>query len=137
MKSFARIVALLLAAAVAGCQFLPWVGELAAIDIPWRSVLSPGTVTADGWIASLGLPLTVVAGIAALGSLVNSRAMIVVGGLLAVAVPMAWIVINALDSTGGVPLSAVRYGAYAAALCGFLLLMLAAVAADARKQSVR
>lgn len=137
MKSLARVVALLLALAIAGTQFLPWVGNLAAVDIPWRSVLSPGTATADGWIASLGLPITVVAGVAVLGALANTRALVVIGGLLAVAVPMAWIVINALDQTGGVPMSTIRFGAYAAVGLGFVLLVLAAVAADAREQNLR
>ncbi|MGE0818081.1 MAG: hypothetical protein AB7O74_05400 [Candidatus Nanopelagicales bacterium] len=137
MKSMARLVALLLAAALAGCQFLPWVGERAAVDIPWRSVLSPSSVAADGWIASLGLPLTVVAGIAAVGAIANTRALVVIGGLLGVAVPMAWIVINALDTTGGVPLTAIRFGAYGAAVIGFMLLLVAALAQDAREQNLR
>jgi hypothetical protein len=137
MKSLARVIALLLAAALGGSQFLPWVGDRAAVDIPWRSVLSPGTVAADGWIASLGLPITIVAALAAIGAIANSRALVVIGGLLAVAVPMAWIVINAIDDKGGVPLSAIRYGAYTAVVCGFLLLLLAAVAADAREQNLR
>lgn len=137
MKSLARVIALLLAVAFGGSQFLPWVGTRAAIDIPWRSVLSPGDVVSDGWVASLGLPITVIAVIAALGAIANTRALVVVGGLLAVAVPMAWILINAIDSTGGVPLSAIRYGAYIAAGCGFLLILLAAVAADAREQKLR
>lgn len=137
MKSLARIVALLLALAVAGCQFLPWVGPLAAIDIPWRSVLSPGTVLTDGWVASLGLPLTISAGIALLGAITNTRALLVIGGLLSVAGPMAWIIVNALDKSGGVPLASIRFGAYAAAICGFMLLIVAAVAADAREQNLR
>lgn len=137
MKSLARVIALLLAVALGGSQFLPWVGDRAAIEIPWRSVLSPGTVVADGWIASLGLPITVLAVLAAIGALVNSRAVVVIAGLLAVAVPLAWILINAIDDKGGVPISAIRYGAYVAAASGFLLLLLAAVAADARERNLR
>jgi hypothetical protein len=137
MKSMARILVLLLAAALGGSQFLPWVGDRAAIDIPWRSVLSPGTVVADGWIASLGLPITVLAVLAAIGAVVNSRAVVVIAGLLAVAVPFAWVMINALDSKGGVPISAIRYGTYVAAGCGFLMLLVAAIASDAREQNLR
>ncbi|MFC6238232.1 hypothetical protein [Longivirga aurantiaca] len=137
MKSLARVVALLLALVVAGCQFLPWVGDVTGIDIPWRSVLSPGEVGATGWLASMGLPLTIAAGVALLGALTNLRALVVIGALLAVAVPSAWILVNALDSTGGVPLSAIRIGAYGAAITGFLLLLVAAVAADVRRQTVR
>lgn len=137
MKTFARIVALLLALVVAGCQFLPWVGEVTGIDIPWRSVLSPGEVGATGWLASMGLPLTIAAGIAVLGALTQVRALVVIGALVAVAVPTVWILVNALDSTGGIPLSVIGVGAYGAALTGFGLLLLAAVAADVRRQTVR
>lgn len=137
MKSMARVIALLLAVVLGGSQFLPWVGDRPAVDIPWRSVLNPGTVIADGWIASLGLPITVVAGLAMIGAIANSRALVVISGLLAVAVPMAWIVINAIDTTGGVPISAIRYGAYVAAGAGFLLLLLASIASDARERNLR
>ncbi len=137
MKSFARVVAALLALAVAGCQFLPWANGVQGTDVPWKSILSPGTVGATGWITSMGLPITVAAGVALLGALSGARALVVIGGLLSVAVPTAWILINALDGAKGVPLAAIGFGAYGAALAGFLLLVLAAVAADSRQQNLR
>jgi hypothetical protein len=137
MKSFARVVAALLALAVAGCQFLPWANGVPGTDVPWKSILSPGTVGATGWITSMGLPVTIAAGVALLGALSGARALVVIGGLLSVAFPTAWILINALDGTKGVPLAAIGFGAYGAALAGFLLLVLAAVAADSRQQNLR
>ena len=73
-----------------------------------------------------------------LGAVANGRALVVIGGLVAVAVPTAWIVVNAI-STGpaAVPLSQIKIGAYGAAIAGFMTLILAAVAVDTRVPSVR
>lgn len=137
MKSFARLVATLLAVAVAGCPFLPWANGVPGTEVPWRSVFSPGTVGATGWVSSMALPVTIAAGIALLGALSGARPVVVVGGLLSVAVPTAWILVNALDDQNGVALSVIGFGAYGAALAGFLLLVLSAVASDSRVQNLR
>ena len=137
MKSLARVVALFMAVAVAGCQFLPWAGSVPATDIPWRSVLSPGEVGVTGWLASMGLPVTIAAGVAVIGAVTGSRVLVVIGGLLSVGVPSAWILVNVFNTTEGIPLGNIGAGAYGTAVLGFLLLLLAAVAADARTVSVR
>jgi hypothetical protein len=137
MKSFARLVAALLALAVAGCQFLPWANSTPGTDVPWRSLITPGTVGTTGWVSSMALPVTIAAGVALFGAISGARALVVIGGLLSVAVPTAWILVNALDGKNGVPLSVIGFGAYGAALAGFLLLVLAAVASDSRVQNLR
>jgi hypothetical protein len=138
MTSFARFVAVLLAVVVAACAFLPWVGASTAAQLHVKSLIATNETSLTTFGLSLAVPVMVSAGIVVVGALVNSRVLVIIGGLCAVAVPTAWILVNALTSgPASVALSQVRAGAYAAAIAGFMILILAAVAVDIRDPSAR
>ena len=139
MSTFARAVAILLGLAIAACAFLPWTPSSIGLEVPLTSLLSPGSaVDSVGWVTSLGLPIIVAGALVVLGAVANSRGLIIVGGLAAVAFPTAWILVNAISNgAGAVPISQIRIGAYGAAIGGFMTLILAAVAVDTRVPSVR
>ena len=137
MTTFARMIAFLLGLAVAACSFLPWVGSATAWNLRLVSLVSPGRGHDVVAAASLGLGLCVSATVLALGALLNSRTLVIVGGLVSVALPTIWILGNAVASDVGVPLSQVEIGAYGAAAAGLMTLVLAAVAADTRVPSAR
>ncbi len=138
MSTFSRLLALLIGLAVAGCAFLPWVGGLSAWNLHLRSLLSAGDNLGVGVATSVGLAVCVAAGLIAAGCLLNSRAILIVGGLAAVAVPTIWILVNAISrSTTAVPLSRIEIGAYGAAIGGFMILILSAVALDTRTPTLR
>jgi hypothetical protein len=134
----ARLVAALLGAGVAACAFLPWVGALAAWHLHLRTLISPGDNVGVGYLSSIGVLVTAAAGLVLLGALLNSRALVIVGGLGAVAVPTIWILANAVPpSDRAVPTSQIQIGAYGAAALGFMTLILAAVAGDHRVPTLR
>lgn len=139
MSTFARIVAFLLGLAIGACAFLPWTPSSQGLEVPLRSLLSPGT-PGDGvvWYISLGMAVLVAGGLVALGAITNSRPLVIVGGLAAVAFPTAWILVNAISSgPGTIAVTQVKIGAYGAAIGGFMTLILAAVAVDTRVPTVR
>jgi hypothetical protein len=139
MSTFARVVAFLLGLAIAACAFLPWTPGATGIGVPLGSLITPGT-SADGitWVGSIGLPIIVAGVLVALGAIGNARSLVIIGGLAAVAIPTAWILVNAISSgAAAVPVSQIRIGAYGAAIAGFMTLILAAVAVDTRVPSVR
>lgn len=139
MSTFARVVAFLLGLAIAGCAWLPWTPTFLGLDVPLSTLLSPGS-PADGvsWALTLGMAVLVSGGLVALGAIANSRALVVIGGLGAVAFPTAWILVNAISSgPGTIAITQVKIGAYGAAIGGFMTLILAAVAVDTRVPSVR
>jgi len=138
MTTFSRLIAFLLGLAVAGCAWLPWLRSVDAWHLALRTLLSPGKATDVTMVTSLGMAITVSAVVIALGALLNSRTLVIVGGLLAVAFPTIWILSNAISSSsGGVPMSQIQFGAYGAAVLGFMTLILAAVARDTRTPTTR
>ena len=138
MTTFARLVSVLLGLAVAACAWLPWVVSTNAWHLHVRSLLSPGQNDGVVLATSLGLALTVAAGLVVLGALLNSRTLVIIGGLLSVAIPAIWILSNAISgSKGGIPLAQIQFGAYGAAVAGFMTLILAAVATDTRVPTTR
>lgn len=138
MTTFARLVSLLLGLAVAACAFLPWVVSVNAWHLHLRSLVSPGKNDGVVIATSIGLAVTVAAGLVVLGALLNSRTLVIIGGLLSVAIPAIWILSNAISGPdGGVPLAQIQFGAYGAAVAGFMTLILAAVATDTRVPTAR
>lgn len=137
MSSLSRLVALLIGLAIGACQFLPWAGSATAMHIPIGTLVSPERITTPSWYLSLAVPLTIASALAVLGALFASRALIVLAGLGAIAFPLAWILVNVLTESAGLDIGGIGMGAYGAALGGFLLLVLAAVATDTRAPSVR
>jgi hypothetical protein len=139
VSSFARVVAALLALAVGACAFLPWTPGATGIELPLGSLLSPGERAVSGPTAvSVGGLVVVAALLVLVGAVANGRALVIVGGLVAVAVPTAWILVNAIStSRGAVPVSVIKIGAYGAAIAGLMTLILAAVAVDTRHPSLR
>ena len=139
MSSFARAVAFLLGLAIAACAFLPWTPGSTGVGVPLGSLITPGT-SSDGitWVVSIGLPIVVAGIVVVLGSVLNARSLVIIGGLVAVAVPTAWILVNAISGgSTALPVSQIRIGAYGAAIAGFMTLILAAVAIDTRVPSAR
>ena len=138
MSTFARSLAALLALAIIACAFLPWVGASPAGEIALRSLIATNETSLAHFGLSLAVPVLVAAGLVIVGAVVNSRTLIIIGGLLAVAVPSAWILLNALTrSTTAVSISQIQFGAYGVVVAGFLLLILCAVAVDIRTPSAR
>jgi len=137
MTTLARLIAFLLSLAVVACSVLPWVETANAWDLPLRSLVSPARTTGSSMVASIGLGLAIAAAILLLGSLVNSRALVILGGLVTVALPSIWILSNAVARSTGVPLNLIQVGAYGSVVMGFVALVLAAVATDTRLPSAR
>lgn len=136
MTTFARLIAFLLGLAGAGCAFLPWVADVDAWHLSLSSLLNPGRAHGGAAIVSIGLAVCAAAAVVVLGALLGSRTLVIVGGLVAVAVPAIWVLGNAV-ATGGVPMSQIQFGAYGAAAAGLMTLVLAAVAADTRVPTTR
>jgi fucose permease len=138
MTTFSRLIAFLLGLAVAACAWLPWVRSVDGWHLHLRTLLSPGKNEAVTWVASLGLAVTIAAVVILLGSVLNSRTLVIIGGLLSVAFPTIWILSNAISqSSGGVAMTQIQFGAYGAAVLGFMTLILAAVARDTRIPTTR
>ena len=70
-----------------------------------------------------------------LGAIVNSRVLIVIGGLAAVGFPAAWLLVAMLG--GDVVMTSVGAGLYGALAIGLVALVLSAAAVDVRAPSVR
>jgi len=137
MTTLARLIAFLLALAVVGCSFLPWVGSTNAWDLALRSVVSPSHTTGSAAVTSIGFGLAIAAALLLLGALLNSRTLVILGGLVTVGLPATWILSNAISGTNGVPLSRIQVGAYGEVVLGFVALTLAAVASDTRVPTTR
>ena len=137
MTTLARLIAFLLSLAVVACSVLPWVGTANAWDLTLRSLVSPGRSTGSSILTSIGFGLAVSATVVLLGSLLNSRALIILGGLITVALPSIWILSNAVARSTGIPMSQIQIGAYGSVVMGFVVLVLAAVATDNRLPTVR
>ena len=139
MSSFARAVAFLLGLAIGACAFLPWTPTSSGIEVPLGSLLSPSTSREGvGVVTSIGLPVLVAGALVVLAAIANSRVLLIAGGLVAVAFPTAWILVNAISTdAGAVAVSQIKIGAYGAAIAGFMALILAAVAVDTRVPTLR
>jgi hypothetical protein len=139
MSSLARLVATLLALAVGACAFLPWTPNRSGMQIPLGTLLNPGDRdSASSWVASVGFVLLVGAGLTLLGVIANSRPFVIAGGLVTIAIPTTWILVNVISrNDGAVPVSLIQFGVYGAAIGGFMILILAAVAVDVRTPTVR
>ena len=138
MSAFARIVATLIGLAVAACAFLPWFNGRSAWYLHLRSMFSVGNNDGVSPAVSIGAAVCFSALLILLGALFNARALVIVGGLLAVAFPAIWIFGNAVTSAPvGIPLSRIQIGAYGAAVGGFMTLILAAVAHDTNVPTTR
>jgi hypothetical protein len=134
----ARLVAALLALVIAACSFLPWAGDRNAWHIALRSLTSAGLTSDSSPSSSIGLVVVVAAALVLLGDLVNRAAVVMVAALVTVAVPVVWIAVNALDrASAGLPMSAIRIGAYGCAAAGLMTLVLAAASVDHRGPAVR
>ena len=99
MTTFSRLIAALLGLAVAACAWLPWTRASDAWHLHLRSLLSPG-YSSRGRLDDLDRPRRrpSPAAVILLGSLVNSRTLVIIGGLLSVAFPTIWILSNAISS---------------------------------------
>jgi hypothetical protein len=137
MTGLARSVAVLLAIAVGACTLLPWALDHNAWSLALTSLTSAGVHLTSSAVSSLGTAVTASAVLVLLAALVNSRALLIVGALAVIAVPVIWILINAIDSAHGVHLAAVQVGAYSTVVAGFIALVLAALATDASTPHVR
>jgi hypothetical protein len=138
MTSFARLLAALIGVAASGCTFLPWIADQNAWHLHVRRLLFPGDNAGVTYATSIGLVVSLAATVVVLGALANSRPLTIIGGLVVVAVPSAWILVIAVShSTTKVALSQIQIGAYGAAALGFMTLILAAVATDRRVPTVR
>jgi hypothetical protein len=139
MSGFARAVAALIGLATIACAFLPWAGSsITAWNLHIRSLFRIGEGAGATTITSLGTAVVAAGLLVVLGALLNARMMVIVGALLAIAVPAVWIFSNAVSSSpGAVPVARVQIGAFAAAVCGFLALILAAVARDTSTPTLR
>lgn len=138
MTGFARAVLALLAAALGACTFLPWVGGVSAWSLDIRSMFAvPAASGVQPW-TSIGGLVAVAALLVLVGAALGSRAAVIIGSLLAIAVPSVWVFGNAVsDANGAVTLARVQIGAFATALLGFLTLVLVAAARDASSSSLR
>ena len=138
MTTFSRLIAALLGLAVAACAWLPWTRTADSWHLHLRSLLHPGSNSGVGYLTSIGLVLSVAAAVIVLGSLFNSRTLVIIGGMLSVAFPTIWILSNAISGGGGgIPVAQIQFGAYGAAVLGFMTLILAAVARDTRVPTAR
>ena len=138
MTTFSRLLAALLGLAVAATAWLPWTRASDAWHLHLRSLLSPGYSSGVAWTTSIGLAVSVAGAVILLGSLFNSRTLVIIGGLLSVAFPTIWILSNAISNGGGgIPMRQIQFGAYGAAVLGFVTLTLAAVARDTRAPTTR
>jgi hypothetical protein len=138
MTGLARLVAALIGLAVAACAFLPWVNERTAWALHVRSLFDVGNNEGVTPVRSVGAALCVAALLVLLGALFNARSLVIIGGLLAVALPSIWIFGNAVShGAGAVSLTRIQIGAYGAAVGGFMALILAAVATDTSVPTTR
>ena len=138
MTTFARLIAALLGLAVAACAWLPWTRVGDAWHLHARTLVSPGSSSGVGYASSIGLLISVAAAVVVLGALLNSRTLVIIGGLMTVAFPTIWILSNAVSNRdGGIPMAQIQFGAYGAAVLGFMILILAAVARDTRVPTAR
>ncbi len=138
MTGLARLVAALIGLAVAACAFLPWVNERTAWALHLRSLFNVGDNDGVVPVTSLGAAVCLAALLVLLGALFNARSLVIIGGLLAVALPAVWIFGNAVShGTGAVSLARIQIGAYGAAVGGFMALILAAVATDTSVPTTR
>ena len=138
MTTFSRLLAALLGLAVAATAWLPWTRVSDAWHLHLRSMLSPGYSSGVAWTTSIGLAVSVAAAVIVMGSLFNSRTLVIVGSLMSVAFPTIWILSNAISGgNGGIPMTQIQFGAYGAAVLGFMTLILAAVARDTRVPTAR
>lgn len=138
MSTFARAVAALIGVAVAACAFLPWVGDATAWSLHLRSMFSIGQGEGATPWTSVGTAVVAAGVLILLGAILNGRMLLIVGALLAVAIPCIWIFGNAVSSVpGAIPIARVQIGAFGAAIGGFMALILAAVARDTSTPSVR
>ncbi|HET7901819.1 MAG TPA: hypothetical protein VFL59_11580 [Candidatus Nanopelagicales bacterium] len=138
MSAFARVVAALIGLAVAASAFLPWAGDTSAWHLHVRSIFSVGEPDGATLATSMGTVVAAAGLLIALGALVNGRPLVIIGALLAVAVPAIWIFGNAVSSSAGaVPIARIQIGAFASAVGGFMALILAAVARDTRTPTLR
>jgi hypothetical protein len=138
MSGFARSVTALIALAVVGCAFLPWADDVSAWHLHLRSLFSIAKNEGVTPTSSIGASVCAGALFMLLGALLDSRILVVVGGLLVIAVPCVWMFGNAVSHLpGAIPLTRVQIGAFGATVGGFMALILAAVAVDARVPTTR
>lgn len=137
MTGLARSVVVLLALAVGGCTFLPWAIDHNAWALSLSSLTSAGIHLSSSAVSTLGAAVTATAVIVLLAGLVNSRALLIIGALAVIALPVIWILVNAINSAHGIHLANIQVGAYATVVAGFIALVLAALASDASTPHVR
>jgi hypothetical protein len=137
MRTFSRVIAFLLAIALVGCTYLPWVGTVSVHQIAFSTLISPGNARPGTWWTSLAIGLLGAALLMLLASLFGSRMLLVIGGLLAVGLPTAWLLVNILTDRGEVLVSNVRAGAWGSIAVGLIALLVSAVAADVKDPHVR
>ncbi len=139
MSAFARAVAALIGLAVIGCAFLPWVASsVTSFDLHIRSIVRIGEGSGATPLTSMGTAVVAAGLLIVFGAILNARMAVIVGALVAVAVPAIWILGNAVsNSPGAISVTRVQIGAFATAVCGFLALILAAVARDTSQPTLR
>ncbi|MCA0329574.1 MAG: hypothetical protein LCI03_06660 [Actinobacteria bacterium] len=137
MRTFSRFIAFVLALALFGTTYLHWVGNVSVHQIAFGTLVSPGTTAPGSWLASLAIGITAAAVLILLASLFGSRMLLVIGGLIAVGLPTAWLLVNILGKGGKVLVSTVGPGAWGAIAIGVVALLIAAVAADPKDPHVR
>lgn len=140
MTSVARIAAVLIGVALAGCAWLSWAGANTALAIPFTTLWDPGSTPelAPTWYTTLALLVWVAGALIALGGLVGSRATVIVGALIGAATAVTWVLSNAASSSAvAVTVPNMKVGAYGAIALGLVALLLAALARDTAVPTVR
>lgn len=140
MTSLARIAAVLIGLALAGCVWLSWAGANTALAIPYKTLWEPGSASdlVPAWYSTLALLVWVAGGLIALGGLLGSRAILIVGALIGAGSAVTWVLANAASSSAAaVTVPNIRLGAYAAIGLGLVALLLAALARDTAVPTLR
>lgn len=140
MTTLARIVAILIGAALAGCAWLSWAGSNTALAISFKTLWEPGSSSdlVPAWYGTLALLVWVAGALIALGGVLGSRAILIVGALIGAATAVTWVLANAASSSAyAVAVPNIKLGAYAAIVLGLVALLLAAIARDTAVPTVR
>jgi hypothetical protein len=140
MTSLARFVALLFGAALVACTWAPWAGANRAFAIPFKTLWDPSAaaMTLTSYLFTVAFALWLAGAVVIVGAILGSRAMVVIGALLAVATSTAWVLSNAISSApAAVAMTNVRVGAYTAIVVGLATLLLAALSRDTAVPTAR
>ena len=134
MTGLARGLVLLIALALGACAFLPWFGDVTAMNLPIGSLLDPLANSGGQAVTSVGALVLVAAVIILAAAIAAARVLLIAGALFGLLVSATWILVRVLE---GVAVARIGPGAYGAVVCALMALILAAVATDTRVPTVR